>query len=187
MRRAASIAALAALMAGCGNARTQPPDVSVIGPSQGTVQARYPDEGIAFDAPKGWDLTGGQAPLVATVQTGRATVAIWRYPRTEPLPRTKAQLRQARDSLIIAAKARDATFRPIKAAVIRVNGAPAVQIRATETIAGQPRTVRSTHIYKHRSEVVVDAYAPAEDFRRADALAFRPVLRSLRISRPRPA
>jgi hypothetical protein len=187
MRRAALLAAVAAGLAGCGNDKTQPPDVASPGPSQGTVQAHYPDQGVNFDAPKGWDLTGGKAPMVATAATGTATIAVWRYPRSEPLPKTKAELRQARDSLIAAAKARDATFKPIKAAITRVSHAPAVQIRATETIAGRPRTVRSTHIYTQRSEVIIDAYAPDADFRRVDATAFRGVLRSLRIFKPRKA
>jgi hypothetical protein len=179
--------ALAGGAAGCGNDRAKAPDVSVIGPFQGTVEVNYPDQGIAFSAPKGWDLATGKAPLVATAQTGLATIAVWRYPRTEPLPRTKAQLKAARDSLIAAAKARDATFTPIKAAIIRVAGAPAIQIRATETIAGRARTVRSTHVYKDGAEIVIDAYAPAEDFNRVDSTAFRAVLRTLKVSKPRKA
>ena len=59
-----------------------------------------------------------------------------------------------------------------------------MQIRARETIAGQPRTVRSTHIYSHGAEIVVDAYADADNFRRIDAKYFRPLLRSLRVTSP---
>jgi hypothetical protein len=60
-----------------------------------------------------------------------------------------------------------------------------VQIRARETIAGQPRTVRSTHIYADGAEIVIDAYADADSFRRIDAQVFRPLLRSLQVTRPR--
>jgi hypothetical protein len=184
MRRVFVCSALAIAASGCGNDRTEAPDVAVVGPFQGTVAVRYPQQGIGFNAPKGWDLNGGKSPLVATAQTGQATIVVWRYPRTEPLPKTKAQVQQARDSLLAAAKARDPTFKPIKVSIIRVGKAPAVQIRATETIAGHPRVVRSTHIYTQASEVIVDAYAPSDVFKRVDATAFRAVLRTLRISEP---
>jgi hypothetical protein len=59
-----------------------------------------------------------------------------------------------------------------------------VQIRAREHIAGQPRTVRSTHIYAHGAEYVIDAYADADSFRQVDAQVFRPLLRSLHVSSP---
>jgi hypothetical protein len=183
MRRALIATTATVLLAGCGNERTPAPDVATPGPPIGTTPARYPQHGIAFAAPGGWKVSPGTAPLVATVQTGQATVAVWRYPRAEPLPRSKAHLSAARDALVAAAQARDATFKPIKTALTKVNGAPAVQVRATETIDGQPRTVRSTHIYKRGAEVVVDAYAPQKDFVRVDAQVFRPLLRSLRITR----
>ena len=57
-----------------------------------------------------------------------------------------------------------------------------MQIRAKEHIAGQPRTVRSTHIYAHGAEYVIDAYADADSFRAVDAKVFRPLLRSLHVS-----
>lgn len=185
MRLVPVLTAAALVLAGCGNERTPAPDVKTPGPPIGTTQARYPEHGIAFKAPGGWRLAPGSEPLVATVQTGQATIAVWRYPRTEPLPRSQTHLAAARDALIAAAQARDASFKPIKTAVTEVDGAPAVQVRATETIDGQPRTVRSTHVYKRGAEVVVDAYAPEKDFRRVDAQAFRPMLRSLRITAPR--
>jgi hypothetical protein len=184
MRPALTLIAAAALLAGCGNERPPAPDVKTPGGPVGTTAARYPKQGITFTAPGGWRLTPGAAPLVATVQTGQATVAVWRYPRGEALPRSQAQLRAARDALLAAAKARDPTFDALKSSTIRVAGAPAVQVRATETIDGHARMVRSTHVYKHGAEVVVDSYAPAKDFRRVDAQVFRPLLRTLRITRP---
>lgn len=131
--------------------------------------------------------TDGQGTLVTTISTGEATIAIYRYPRSERLPRTKKELRAALDGLVAAAKARDATFNELKRATLEVDGHPAVQLRATETVVGRPRTVRSTHIYAQKAEIVVDAFAPDKDFRRVDAQVFRDVLRSLRISRPEKA
>jgi hypothetical protein len=124
-------------------------------------------------------------PAVVTIATGEATIGIFRYPRTETLPRTKAQLDAAATALVAAAKARDPTFTEIKRARLQVDGRPAVQIRGTETIDGQPRTVRTTHIYAFGAELVVDAYAPEKDFRRVDTEVFRPLLAALRIRAPK--
>jgi hypothetical protein len=118
------------------------------------------------------------------VQSGPAQIAVWRYPRTEPLPATKAQLTQARDLLLEAARARDQTFKESKASITKVGGHPAIQVRGTETVGGQPRSVRSTHVYAYGGEVVLDAFAPANVFGQADRDAFRPVVRSLRLQAP---
>lgn len=123
---------------------------------------------------------------MTTIATGQAAVSIFRYPRTEPLPATPAALDAAAAALVDAARTRDPTFAEIKRARLRVDGRPAVVVRGTETVAGQPRTVRSTHVYAFGGEVVVDAIAPAEDFKRVDAEVFRPLVRSLRIRAPRP-
>jgi hypothetical protein len=118
-----------------------------------------------------------------TISTGEATIAIYRYPRSEKTPRTRAELTQALELLAGAAKARDSTFKELKRARLRVDGHPAVQLRGNETIVGRPRVVRSTHIYVPGAEVVVDAFAPEQDFRRVDAQVFRPLLRSVRVDK----
>ena len=185
MRRLSPIFLATLALAACGNDKTKPPDVTTVGQPTGSTPANYPAAGLRFEAPAGWNLDPGKAPMVAVVQTGRATVGVWRYPRAEPLPKTKEELAAARDALLAAAKARDPTFSPIKSAVTKVNEQHAVQIRGNETIDGQRRTVRSTHIYAGGAEIVIDAVAPATEFRRIDAQIFRPMLRSLRISRPK--
>lgn len=144
----------------------------------------FPEQGLSFTPPADWSVNTGDGRLVATAQAGQATVAVWRYPRSETLPKTKLQLQAARDALIKASKKRDVTFEQIKTAATEIAGQPAVQIRAKEHIAGQPRTVRSTHIYAHGAEYVIDAYADADSFRAVDAKVFRPLLRSLRVSSP---
>ena len=50
-------------------------------------------------------------------------------------------------------------------------GAPRCGWSGTETVGTQPRTVRSTHIYADRSEVVVEALAPPDVFGQADSAA----------------
>lgn len=142
----------------------------------------FPSQGVSFTPPADWSVNAGDGHLVATARAGQATVAVWRYPRSETLPKTKLQLQAARDALVQASKKRDVTFEQIKTAATEIAGQPAVQIRAKEHIAGQPRTVRSTHIYAHGAEYVIDAYADADSFRAVDAKVFRPLLRSLHVT-----
>jgi hypothetical protein len=187
MRRELFPICLAALVAGgCGNQQSRPPDVANPDPPIGHTVAWFDKQGVRFSAPGGWHLQPGAAPLVATVQSGTASIAVWRYPRTESLPRGKAALGQARDLLLAAAHARDATFKETKVAITKVHGRPAIQVRGTETVSGQPRIVRSTHVYALGAEVVVDAFAPAGVFPRVDRDVFGPLLRSLHVVTPKP-
>lgn len=183
MRRPAflalTVAALAAFAAGCGS------DSSSDAPATAKATGDFPAAGVSFTPPADWSVDAGRGHLVATAQAGRATVAVWRYPRGEKLPTSRLQLQAARDAIVRASRQRDASFEQIKTAATEIAGEPAVQIRARQHIAGQPRTVRSTHIYAHGAEYVVDAYADADSFRSVDAQVFRPLLRSLHVSSPR--
>jgi hypothetical protein len=184
MRRSAPLAltaaALVAALAGCGGASGGDAATTAAQPT-----GAYPKAGIAFTPPADWNVDAGTGHLVATAQAGQATVAVWRYPRAETLPKTKLELQAARDSLLTASTKRDASFQTIKTAATTIAGQPAVQIRAREHIAGQPRTVRSTHIYAHGAEYVIDAYADADSFRSVDAQVFRPLLRSVHVAAAR--
>jgi hypothetical protein len=173
------------VVAGCGNQQQKPPVVGAPARVTGAMESQsFAPAGVQFLAPADWHVQAGQAPLVATVQSGTAQIAVWRYPRTEPLPSTAAQLTQARDLLLKAAKARDTTFKEAQTAITRLGGHPAIQVRATETVGGQSRTVRSTHVYAFGAEVVVDAFAPAAVFGQVDQEAFRPLVRSLKLHAP---
>lgn len=186
-RRALSTAPLliVLLVAGCGKERQPSPDVRTPGPVYGSETVRYPEAGLTFpQAPAGWSRSLAAAPAIVTIATGEATIGIFRYPRTEILPTSAKQLDAAATALVEAAKARDPTFTEIKRGRLKVDGQPAVQIRGTETIAGQARTVRTTHIYAFGGEIVVDAYAPEKDFRRVDTQAFRPLVASMKITAP---
>lgn len=179
-RLALTAAALAALTAaGCGGDSSSDTKTT-----SASASGSFPKAGVEFTPPSDWNVDAGSGNLVATAQAGQATVAVWRYPRGEKLPKSKLELQAARDALVDASAERDASFEKIKTAATTVAGQPAVQIRAREHIAGQPRTVRSTHIYAHGAEYVVDAYADADSFRAVDAKYFRPLLRSLRVSSP---
>jgi hypothetical protein len=183
---AAAVAAVALALGGCGNSRQAAPDVATPGPAFGSETASYPKAGLTLRrAPAGWARIAGEAPAVVTIATGQATIGIFRYPRTEPLPQTEEQLDAAATALVAAAKARDPTFKEIKRARLKVDGHPAVQIRGTETIDGQPRTVRTTHVYAFGAETVIDAFAPEKDFRRVDSEVFRPLLATARLAAPK--
>ncbi len=175
----------AVLVAGCGNDRQPSPDVATPGPAFGSERVVYPEAGLTLErSPAGWARIGGVPPAVVTIATGQATIGIFRYPRTEPLPRTTEQLDAAATALVAAAKARDPTFTEIKRARLKVDGQPAVQVRGTETIDGQSRTVRTTHVYAHGGEIVIDAYAPQDSFRRVDEQVFRPLVATLGVDPP---
>jgi len=180
------LCASALLGVACGNDRSPAPDVMTPGPPLGSNTQRFDAAGIGFEAPAGWSLRPGAPPLVATLATGRASISIFRYPRDVPLPKTRASLDAAVEALVGAARTRDPTFAELKRDRLRVDGRPAVVVRGTETVDGQPRTVRSTHVYAFGGELVVDAIGPAADFKRVDAEVFRPLVRSLRLRKPRP-
>ncbi len=182
------VPALAAvLLAGCGGTRTAPPDPTAPVASHGELRAeRFGAAGVALGVPAGWVVRPGRAPLVATITSGRAALDVFRYPRTEPLPRTATALDAAVAALAGAARQRDPTFAEAARSRTRVDGRPGVALRGTEDVAGQPRTVRSTHAYAFGAEVVLDALAPAADFARVDADSFRAVVRSVELFAPSP-
>lgn len=189
MRRALVVIPLVALASGCGNARQTAPDVFTPGPPIGGIKVAYPKAGLSFYRPGGWAIVeGGAQYSVATISTATAVIGIWRYPRPlSQLPATAQELDSAVSSLVQAAKARDPTFVALKSAHLTISGKPAVQVRGTETVDGQQRMVRSTHIYADSGEVVVDAFCQVKDFKRVDAQVFRPLLQTLKVTPPRAA
>ena len=181
-----SLAALAALGAtGCGAERVDVPDASRPYTIEGPAQRAFPVAGVSFQAPADWRFDVGQAPLVATTSSGSATIAIWRYPRTEPLPREDFALDQADGALQTAAKTRDETFRVQQSRRVKVDGARGIQLVGIETVAGAERQVRSTHVYAKGAEYVIDQYARTRDFPLIDRTVFQPLVRSFKIDPPR--
>ncbi|MTD43023.1 hypothetical protein GKE82_01550 [Conexibacter sp. W3-3-2] len=180
----AVLALLAVPVAGCGNERTPVPEVGAPTQRLGDNPISDPRAGFSLVAPAGWTVAAGAAPVVSTISSGTAIVSILRYPRTEPLPKDREALDRALNDLLAAAKARDASFMPIKSARAKLDGHPALEIRATQTVAGVPRTVRSVHAYAFGAEVVVDMIAPNDSFRQVDATFFRPLLRSMKLRAP---
>jgi hypothetical protein len=185
VRRTLIAIAAAVVLVGCGNDRTPPPDIGRIPPPTAFRDAKFARDGVFFRAPTNWRITEGAARNeVATVAVGDAQIAVWRYPRTEPLPETRDQLAAARDALVAQVRNRDRTFRLKSSRLVMKEGLNAVELVASVTNQGRPRRVRSLHAYGEGAEVVVDAFAPPKVFSRVDAQTFGPVARSLRLRKP---
>jgi hypothetical protein len=186
VRRAPILALAVVLLAGCGNERTPSPDIGQIIEPGAFRDVKYPELGISIKAPNRWRLFGADAPQVATIASGDAQIAIWRYPRTEPLPVDRAQLKAARQALVSQVEGRDKTFELTSSRLVIKPGLRGVELVGQGTNQGERRSVRSLHAYANGFEVVVDAFAPPRDFARVDKETFGPVSRSLRLRKPKP-
>ncbi len=183
-----AVAVLAALVAGCGNERTPVPDIALAPAPKAFRTVGFERQSIRFRAPTNWRVLPGDAPHVATVVIGSAQVAIWRYPRTEPLPQTRAQLDAARRALVAQIESRDPTFKLTSTRLVVKRGLRAVEVVGTGTNltnATVQRSMRSLHAYGHGVEVVMDAIAPPKQFARIDEQTFGPMTRSLQLSTPK--
>jgi hypothetical protein len=179
------LAIAVAALSGCGDARTPALDVTTPATPAGHTVARFESVGLLLRAvPANWRVQPGQSPLVATISSGDGTLAIWRYKRTQPLPRTRAALRRALAALLATVRARDPTFQSLRKKTTRIDHQPAIVLLGLATIDGNRRETRSTHVFAYGAEIVLDAYAPVSSFVRVDRLAFLPMIRSMRLRRP---
>jgi hypothetical protein len=172
----------AVVIAGCGDSPAKPPDLSTPATPDGFAHIAFPADGLRFNAPRDWRVIPANSPQVVVLQSGLASIAVWRYRRDGALPHSRPALKVALHSLVTLVGTRDPTFRRLGAAVIDVAHHAAIQVRGLETIDGLRREVRSTHLFVNRSEVVIDAFAPPAVFAQVDSHVFHPVLRSLRIN-----
>jgi hypothetical protein len=182
VRRALSVLLPAVvLLAGCGTSRTIVPSLTRPLPPTGFREVRYSQAGVALRAPVNWGDYRSRAPLVASLASGNATIALWRYPRTTPPPADAAALEQARQALVAAARARDPGLTVIRSRAVQIDGAGGVELNAIERIDGAVRRVRSTHVYEPGAEIVLEEFAPPALFHWVDHVAFSPVRHSLRL------
>ncbi len=178
----AAASALAVLLAGCGNSRAPVPNVTVPLAPQFFRALSFPSAGLTFQAPGDWSVSSRQAPLVTVVSSGTAVVAVWRFPRSQPLPGNSAALKSALQALVRAARSRNPTLELIRARALRLHGMRAIELDTIQRIGGQVRRVRSTHVFAYGSEVVLEEYAPPSIFHAVDHAVFSPVKRSLQIA-----
>lgn len=176
---------LAGSAAGCGNEPTTPPNVTAPRAPSGWKAIRAGEPRVTVSVPRNWPAQIGPEPSVVSVGSGRALVAVWRYPRSEPAPRTADELRDARRALVEAVRRRDTTFSERSVTTSKVGGVPAIVVLGEGTIRDTRVRIRSTHVYHEGTELVVDAYAPPEVFDRLDQGTFRRIAASLRLAPPR--
>lgn len=188
MLRTAIALVAVALLGGCGNERTRPPDTRSPDEPVGTRIVRLRTAGVSFTAPVNWpDLKGLDPSMVAGLQNKRATIAVWRYPRSEPLPASRKALEEVQGLLVQRVKLKDASFVLDSALYPTRDDARSIELLGQQTIAGLPFKVRSAHVFSDSAEIVVDAFAPPEHFDRVDKSVFQPLLRSLKLFKPRAA
>jgi hypothetical protein len=167
------------LLAGCGNARTAVPSASQPALPAGFVTLTRSYAGARLAVPRNWIVTGQRAPLVVTIQSGTAVMALWRFASKGPVPVGRRALAAARARLIARIRQRDRTVRLLRASFARIDGANAIELDAQERIGGLARRVSSTHVYVRGAELVLDEYAPPAEFAAVDRTVFAPVRRSL--------
>jgi hypothetical protein len=173
---------LAISLAGCGDARTPAPDLTATSAPVGFRVLRYRADGLSLRAPRNWAVVSQGAPLVATVSSGQAVIALWRYPRPGTYATTdRTLLAHAEHALVAAATAREPSLRVVRSGVTTLDGRGAIVLSEMERINGRLRRVRSEHAYLDGAEVVLEEYAPPHLFPRIDHLVFSPVRRSLHL------
>jgi hypothetical protein len=177
----------AVLLGGCGNDRTPVPELGLIPAPKDFRDTEFKAQGVQFRAPTNWRVVDGEPPHLATVAIGDAQIGIWRYPRSEPLPETRAQLAAARQALVAQIESRDPTFKLTSTRLVvkpGFRGVEVVGVGSNLANGSIQRSMRSLHAYGHGGEVVMDAFAPPRDFARVDEQTFAPMARSLRLTPP---
>jgi hypothetical protein len=171
-----------ALLAACGYSRTPAPGLEKPAQPQSFYSLSVPAAGVTLQAPRNWTRIDQAAPLVLTLSSGSAVVALWRYVRAQPLPRGRARMAAATQALIAAVQSRQPAVQVVRARVVHLNGVRGVEVNAVERIKGQLRRVRSTHLYAGQQELVLEEYAPVDVFHSVDHAVFSPLRRSLRVT-----
>lgn len=175
----AGAAALALLLAGCGNRPAAIPRLVSPAPPPGFHLTTYGAAGLRLAVPLSWTTTSVSPPQVTVLNSGEAVISLWRYRLPEALPTTPSRLERASRRLIAAALRREPEVRVLSATLGTVNGHPSVDLYANERIGAIRQRVRSIHVFTPTTEVVLEEYAPPSVFDRVDRQVFEPVRRSL--------
>ena len=178
MRRWVTFALLAGAITGCGTKPLPAPDPLKVREPGREVRMRDPRTGLRFTAPLNWVKRIRTNPGIFRIASGSAEVSGWAYPRTERLPKTRAELATARDALVAEARKRNASFQLTSSAITKVKGWPAIELRGTQRILGRRVETRSVHVFR-AGEYVFEALAPSGSFAVANEKVLVPLLRSL--------
>lgn len=181
-REAIVVSLLVLTVAGCGYSRAPVPSLGAPAAPQGFQRLNFPAIGVTLDAPRNWTIFGARPPLMATLTSGGAVVALWRYVRTGTLPRGRARLNAAMRALIASVRRRQPTIKVIRSRIVHLGAIRGIELDALERLKGALRRVRSTHLYAGHEEIVLEEYAPVVVFHSVDRAVFSPMRRSLRIT-----
>ena len=172
---------LAAVMPGCGDQRTQPPELLLVGGNAKTIAWKNEGGGLALRYPASWTLTSGKPPSLVTITTGGAIATIYAYPRDD-LGTDQASVEAQRKRIVDSLQLRAPGFKRFATPITTVDGSPAVEVLGRGLINDRVVRARSVHVFKPNVEWVVDAYAVPSEFRRANRVGFGPILRSLKLA-----
>jgi hypothetical protein len=174
--------ACACLLAACGAEKTQLPDPNAA-PTGAVQELRFPKAGLSLELRRPLQVTRRQAPEVFrfSLPSG-ALISALAYSRTEPVPKTRAQLRDARRRLLAATRSRDPSFTLEAARLVTVAGVRGVEVTGTQSLSGGRLDTRSVHLYKGSAEYVFELIAARKDFAEADRTVFSPMLSTVRLT-----
>ena len=184
MRRPWPLAApllLLALLAGCGNERGEAPDLSIDSDTPRKT-VRFPDAGITVDVPRTVVPTRREPPAVFRLVLGEPLVSAFAYRRREQIPKRPAEVRGAQRRLERTVARRDPDFELDRSTILRVAGAPAVELVGVQTLSGGRLRTRSVHVYKGGAEYVFELLSPPREFARNDRAVFAPLLASAKLT-----
>ncbi len=171
------------LLTGCGNARTQAPQVGAPALPAGFRALHLPGAGASLSVPRNWALLGTHSNVLLVLDTsGGAVIALWRYPLAGAAPRSPQQLRLALQRLIASARGRSHSLKVNSSGVTRIAGRPALTLDTDQHIGHRERRLISTHVFGPSEELVLEEYAPPHYFPAVDRDVFVSVLHSLTFS-----
>lgn len=174
--------AAAAVLAGCGAQRADPPDPAAVEPPQGQRTLSFRTAGLTVSVPRNWKLERRRAPGVFVLRSGAGLVTAFAYPRAERLPRGGRGLDEAKDRLLGQIRSRDPDFELLEAETGKIAGAPAIGVRGVQTLSRRRLATRSVHVFARDTEYVLEALAPPADFDLVSSGVLSGVLTSARFT-----
>ena len=176
------VLACACLPAACGTERTELPDPNAA-PTGSVQRLAFPKAGISLELRRPLQVTRRPAPEVFRfAMPSGALVTAFAYSRSEPVPRGRAQLRDARSRLLAATRRRDPRFDLEAARVVTIAGVQGVEVTGTQSLSGGRLDTRSVHLFKGSAEYVFELIAARKDFAKADRTVFSPMLKTVRLT-----
>jgi hypothetical protein len=181
VRRRLTALLLLCAAVGCGGERQAPPDPDAALRSQ-LERRDFPAAGLSIALPRGIPIGPVEPPQVFRAGVGDWFMSAFAYPRTEQLPRGRAELATARRRLIAEVRRRDPRWRLVSSRLTSADGAPAVELVGDQTLARARVRTRSLHVYRGDGEYVLELAAGLARFRSLDRSTFQPIARSLRVT-----